>query len=182
MSDTVAGRSNGVVRDEVEEDRCFCIEPPLCLGVSPAVDAAGPPSHMCDKLSVRATNVLKELAMEITGEAPPKGPWFPPVDVLRKLTLQQLRGAKNCGPKTIDEILRWARSREVAIEATFYSGKSLPMWHEVVTEYTHGEFTAKEIWQALDRSVRRSNAKVLVAFQKLLMRIIRPNSEVGGVD
>src|SRR4051812_37640081 len=46
--------------------------------------AAATPAH----LSVRAENVLKELAVELTGEIPPKGRWAPPSKLLGKLTFR----------------------------------------------------------------------------------------------
>src|SRR6516162_9584073 len=60
-------------------------------------------------LSVRAQNVLKELAVELTGEQPPKGAWAPPRELLLALTAERLNAARNCGPRTAREITAWAR-------------------------------------------------------------------------
>ncbi|MGH6751321.1 MAG: hypothetical protein ACREDP_04065, partial [Bradyrhizobium sp.] len=76
-----------------------------------------------DRLSVRAENVLKELATELAGENPPKGRWIPSDNLLRKLTFKYLLTARNCGPQTIDEIVQWAAMRGVIIQRPFYAGK-----------------------------------------------------------
>src|SRR5437868_13824824 len=46
-------------------------------------------------LSIRAENVLKELAVELTGEIPPKGRWVPSGELLQKLTFRHLLTARN---------------------------------------------------------------------------------------
>src|ERR1700759_2847312 len=63
------------------------------------------------ELSVRAVNVLKELAPELIGQDPPKGAWVPPDDLLQRLTARHLATARNCGPQTAREIISWARGR-----------------------------------------------------------------------
>lgn len=62
------------------------------------------------KLSVRAQNVLKELAVELTSEQPPKGTWSPSRELLRALTAERLATARNCGPHTMREIVDWAQA------------------------------------------------------------------------
>ena len=66
-------------------------------------------------LSVRAQNVLKELAVELTGEQPPKGTWTPPRELLLTLTAERLATARNCGPHTMREIVDWAQACGVTI-------------------------------------------------------------------
>ena len=85
-----------------------------------------------DLLSGRAENVLKEWAAGMTGEDPPKGRWTPPGDLLRKLRFSDLATARNCGPRTVDEIIGWARSQGVVIQRPFHAGKSLSaMWRDI---------------------------------------------------
>jgi hypothetical protein len=62
-------------------------------------------------LSNRALNVLKILAAEITGECPPRARWMPSPALLREITYKHLVTARNCGPQTVGEIIRWARGR-----------------------------------------------------------------------
>lgn len=77
-------------------------------------------------LSVRAENVLKILAPELTGEAPSRGRWTPSDLLLQRLTYKHLSTARNCGPQTIAEIVGWAQTRGTTIHRSLYSGKSLP--------------------------------------------------------
>ena len=63
------------------------------------------------ELSVRAENVLKMLAPELTGDNPPPGKWTPPDLLLQRLTYGHLSTARNCGPQTTAEIVRWAKMR-----------------------------------------------------------------------
>ena len=76
-------------------------------------------------LSVRAENVLKILAPELTGEAPSRGRWTPSDLLLQRLTYKHLSTARNCGPQTIAEIVGWAQTRGTTIHRSLYSGKSL---------------------------------------------------------
>lgn len=125
------------------------------------------------ELSVRAENVLKELALQLTGETPPKGRWMPPRKLLEKLTFRDLATARNCGPQTIDEILRWAEAHGTVIEPPFHTGKSLSaMWGDLIDKLSTGEFTKAEIAEALERSIRRKNTKIPVAFQSILWAIL----------
>src|SRR5450759_4459227 len=114
--------------------------------VSPILkDVSAAPAQR-DVLSVRAENVLKELAAELTGEDPPSGRWAPSSDLLRKLGYGELQAARNCGPQTTDEIVRWARSQGVVIERPFHASKSLSaMWRDIVARSSAGKFTKAEI-------------------------------------
>jgi hypothetical protein len=124
-------------------------------------------------LSVRAENVLKELAGELTGETPPKGRWTPSSELLRKLTYQDLSTARNCGPQTTDEIIRWASAKGVAIQQPLHAGKSLSaMWRDIVAKSSKGEFARAEIAEALQRSTRRKNTRIPVAFQNILVKVL----------
>jgi len=124
-------------------------------------------------LSVRAQNVLKELAVELTGKCPPKGTWVPPDDALRELSYNHLRLARNCGPQTADEIIRWAQSRGVTIERPLHDGKSLSAtWRDIVARFSTAEFTRVEIVEALERSIRRKNTRIPVAFQDMLVKLL----------
>jgi len=125
------------------------------------------------ELSVRAENVLKELAVELTGETPPKGRWVPSADLLGKLTFRHLSTARNCGPQTTDEILRWAESEGVAIPRPVHAGKSLSAtWRDLMVRCSKGEFSKAEILEALEKSARRGNTRIPVAFQTILLQIL----------
>lgn len=129
-----------------------------------------------DVLSVRAENVLKELAVELIGERPPKGRWAPSDGLLRKLSYKDLQVARNCGPQTTHEIVRWARTRGVVIERPFHEGKSLSaMWRDVIAKFSTSEFAKAEIVQALERSMRRKNTRIPVAFQNILVKLLNAN-------
>jgi hypothetical protein len=131
-----------------------------------------------DVLSGRAENVLKCLAADLTGEDPPKGRWTPSPSLLRKIGYSDLQVARNCGPQTVDEIVRWARSQGVVIERPFHAGKSLStMWRDVVASSLAGEFTTAEIAEALERSIRRKNARIPVPVQGLLLDLLK---QAGG--
>jgi hypothetical protein len=124
-------------------------------------------------LSVRAENVLKVLAAELTEAHPPKGRWVPSGQLLRKLSYRDLQAARNCGPQTTDEIIRWARSQGVVIEQPLHAGKSLSaMWRDIIARSSTGEFTKAEIAEALERSRRRKNTRIPVAFQNLLVKVL----------
>ena len=112
--------------------------------------------------------------MELTGECPPKGRWIPSNKLLRKLTFRHLQTARNCGPQTIDEIVEWAGLRGVAIPLPFHAGKSLSaMWRDIIAGFSSGELTMAEIAEALERSARRKNTKIPVAFQNLLLKVLK---------
>jgi hypothetical protein len=124
-------------------------------------------------LSIRAENVLKELAVELTGERPPKGRWVPSGELLQKLTFRHLLTARNCGPHTTDEIVKWAESRGVVINQPFHAGKSLSAtWRDLIVRCSKGEFTKAEIVEALEKSARRRNTRIPVAFQIILLQML----------
>ena len=124
-------------------------------------------------LSVRAQNVLKELAVELTGEQPPKGAWVPPRELLLALTAERLNAARNCGPRTAREITAWAHGCGVTIKPPFRVGRSLSqMWAKLATEASRGSLTNAEIIAALQRSIKRKSARVPVPFQIALLKIL----------
>jgi hypothetical protein len=134
-----------------------------------AAAAAGQP----DGLGIRAENVLKELAVELIGETPPKGRWVPSGELLQKLTFRHLLTARNCGPQTTEEILRWAESRGVVIDRPVHAGKSLSAtWRDLIVRCSKGEFTKAEIVEVLEKSARRRNTRIPVAFQLILLQIL----------
>jgi hypothetical protein len=134
---------------------------------------AAAPAAPQDGLSIRAENVLKQLAAELTGETPPKGRWTPSSELLRKLTSRDLLTARNCGPQTTDEILRWAGSQGVIIQQPFHAGKSLSaMWQDIIAKYYRGAFARAEIAEALQKSTRRKNTRIPLAFQSILVKIL----------
>jgi hypothetical protein len=141
------------------------------LSIVKDVSAAAEPLNV---LSVRAQNVLKELTFELTGECPPKGKWVPSDRLLRKFSYRQLRVARNCGPQTMDEIVRWARLRGVIIERPLHDGKSLSAaWQDIVARSSTAEFKRVEIVEALERSIRRKNTRIPVAFQDMLVKLLK---------
>ena len=135
-------------------------------------DSGRPDEPAACALSGRALNVLKLLAVELTGESPAKN-WIPSTALLREVTFERLFNARNCGPLTIDEIVRWAGSRGVTIAPRSYVGKSLPeMWHELVVKFAAGKLTQDQIAGAFERSVRRKSTKVPLAVQRVLVRLL----------
>ena len=141
------------------------------------VSAAAPIPKRAE-LSVRAENVLKELAAELTGEISPKGRWVPSRELLEKLTFGHLFTARNCGPQTTDEIVRWAKTRGVVIQAPFHAGKSLSAtWRDLIVRFSTGEITKAEIAEALERSARRRNTRIPVAFQNILWKMLSSAGE-----
>jgi hypothetical protein len=126
-----------------------------------------------DRLSVRAENVLKELAAELTGENPPRGRWIPSGRLLRMLNFNDLLAARNCGPQTIEEIIRWANLRGAAIRPPFHAGKSLSaMWQDLIVKSSRGKISKAEIAEALEKSARRRNTRIPVAFQAVLVKLM----------
>lgn len=130
------------------------------------------------KLSVRAQNVLKELAVEFTGEQPPKGNWSPSRELLRALTAERLATARNCGPRTMREIVDWAHGCGVTIKPVIPSGGSLSqMWAELIANASAGALTGAEIAGALQRSIRRKSVRIPIAFQVILVKILLSSFE-----
>src|SRR5690348_10595132 len=71
-----------------------------------------------DRLSVRAINVLKILADEITGEIPPREDWVPPESLLRKITVERLSiGRRNhpLGGSARREVPARVSRRQIAV-------------------------------------------------------------------
>lgn len=126
------------------------------------------------ELSVRAENVLKMLAVELTGDTPPQGRWTPPDLLLQKLTYSQLSTARNCGPQTTAEIVRWAETRGTVLHPPLRVGPSLSaMWHEMISRFSTGEISKTEVAEALENSTRRRNTRIPVALQKIILQLIR---------
>ncbi|HLZ05441.1 MAG TPA: hypothetical protein VKR55_25240 [Bradyrhizobium sp.] len=150
-----------------------------CFGLALASPAKHPsgnaPAGAGDDhvLSVRAINVLKILADDIMGEIPPQDDWVPPDELLRKITVERLSIARNCGPRTVEEITRWAQARGVTIQPLFHAGKSLSeAWRDLVARFSAGELTKAELAEALEKSVRRNSTRVPVAIQRILLRYL----------
>ena len=138
----------------------------LQVGFDEAVTALEP-------LSVRAENVLKILAVELTGETPPQGRWTPSERLLEKLTYKHLSIARNCGPRTTAEIIKWARARGKMIERLPQTGRSLAvMWRDTIEKFSTGEITKDEVATALRNSTRRRNTRIPVALQQILLQLI----------
>jgi hypothetical protein len=125
------------------------------------------------KLGLRALNVLKMLAGEITGEVPPRNGWVPPEALLRRITMERLSTARNCGPQTLNEIARWAAARGVKIQPMFHAGKSpSEIWRDLSVKFAAGGLTQAEVVEALEKSVRRRTTSVPVAIQRILLRFL----------
>lgn len=126
------------------------------------------------ELSVRALNVLRELSAELTGDCPPKGSsWCPPDELLRLLSGKHLATARNCGPHTTREIIVWAAGHGIVIEPLPRSGKALSVvWHDLAAEAAARKLTKTEITETLERSIRRGSARIPVAFQIVLLKIL----------
>ncbi len=130
------------------------------------------------KLSTRAENVLKILAVELTGEEPPRGRWVPSELLLQRLSYKHLAAARNCGPQTTAEIIEWAQGRGTDIRLSFPAGKSFSaMWQHVLAKCSTGEVSKAEIADALETSTRRRNTRIPVALQKILLQFIRSSNE-----
>ncbi len=125
-------------------------------------------------LSGRALNVLKMLADELMGEVPPRDDWVPPESLLRRITVERLSIARNCGPRTTDEIIRWAEARGVTIQPVFHAGKSLSeTWRDLSARFAAGDLTKAELAEALEKSVRRKSTKIPVAVQQILLKYLK---------
>ena len=129
-------------------------------------------------LGVRAENVLKMLAVELTGEHPPQGRWTPSDRLLERLTYRDLLTARNCGPQTTAEIVRWAETRGKVLQPPLRVGHSLSaMWHETISRFSTGEISKTEVAEALENSTRRRNTRIPVALQKIILQLIRSPNE-----
>jgi len=125
------------------------------------------------ELSVRAVNVLRLIAEEIVGEMPRRDDWIPSNELLRKITVERLSIARNCGPRTVDEIVSWAEARGVTIQPQFHAGKSLSeTWRDLGARFASGQLTKAELAEALEKSVRRKSTKVPVAIQRILLKYL----------
>jgi hypothetical protein len=125
------------------------------------------------ELSVRANNVLRLLANEIMGEVPTRDDWIPSNELLAKITVERLSIARNCGPRTVDEIVNWAEARGVTIQPRFHAGKSLSeTWRDLGARFASGQLTKAELAEALEKSVRRKSTKVPVAIQRILLKYL----------
>ncbi|MBN8982411.1 MAG: hypothetical protein J0I29_14215 [Rhizobiales bacterium] len=149
-------------------------EPRAQQSASALAGRSGP----AEALSVRAENVLKILAVELMGETPPQGKWTPPERLLEKLTYRHLSIARNCGPRTTAEIIRWAQARGKTIKRLPLAGRSLSaLWGDTIAKFSTGEISKAEIVTALETSTRRRNTQIPVALQQILLQII---SSSGG--
>ena len=151
-----------------------------CFGLAQMVPAqsdtlpAGGDRESEPPLSGRAINVLKMLADEIMGEVPPRDDWVPPESLLRRITVERLSIARNCGPRTTDEIIRWAEARGVTIQPVFHAGKSLSeTWRDLSAKFTAGGLSHAEITEALEKSVRRKSTTIPIAVQKILLHLLK---------
>jgi len=130
------------------------------------------------RLSGRAQNVLKELALELTGEQSPKGNWSPPRELLRALTAERLATARNCGPQTLREIVEWAEGCGVTIRPVIPPGGSLSqMWSALIANASAGALTSAEAAGALQRSIRRKSVRIPIAFQIVLVKFLLSSVE-----
>ncbi len=129
-------------------------------------------------LSVRAQNVLKELAVELTGEQPPKGGWVPSRELLLALTAERLATARNCGPRTTREIIAWAQGCGVTIKPALQPGRSLSqMWASLIASASTDVPSSAEVIAALERSIRCKSVRIPIAFQIILVKILLSSFE-----
>ncbi|WP_040301689.1 hypothetical protein [Afipia clevelandensis] len=130
------------------------------------------------QLSVRAENVLKILSTDLTGENPPRGRWTPSDLLIRRLTYRHLATARNCGPQTLAEILRWAQLKGRTIKPSFRAGKSLTiMWNDIIAKMSSGGVSKAEVAAALEVSTRRRNTRIPIEFQKALLELFNSSNE-----
>jgi hypothetical protein len=171
LDKTTAG--NGVRPATAGAEICAGAE----LGLDPSCGSAEA-APVPDKLSVRAENVLKGLAEELTGESPPQRGWIPSDRLLQTLTFRHLSTARNCGPQTTAEIINWARARGKVIRPAVRTGKSLSaMWQEAIARFSAGEISKAEVAEALENSARRRNTRIPVAFQRMLVELVKSSNE-----
>jgi hypothetical protein len=61
----------------------------------------------------------------------------------------------------------------VVIQPRLHAGKSLSAtWRDLIAKFSTGEFTKAEIAEVLEKSVRRKNTRIPVAFQSILLAIL----------
>jgi hypothetical protein len=146
------------------------------VGESVRSQAVAEPPGPC-QLSVRALNVLKLLAAEMTGEDPRKD-WLPSNSFLREVTFERLARARNCGPLTAAEIIRWAGSHGVTIARPSWAGRSFSeMWRCLEARFAAGEPVQAAVVEALDRSVRRKSTRIPIAAQRMLLKLLEVGEE-----
>jgi hypothetical protein len=138
----------------------------------PAGNVTAFPQAQPGGLSNRALNVLKMLATELMGECPPRADWTPPTALLRRLSFKHLSTARNCGPQTIQEIIRWAASRGVTIRPPSLAGKSLSDTWKQLGAKSAGQLSAADMAEALEKSIRRKSTTIPVAIQKILLQLL----------
>jgi len=69
--------------------------------------------------------------------------------------------------------MRWANLRGPAIKPPFHAGKSLSaMWQDLIAKSSRGEISKAEITEALEKSARRKNTRIPVAFQAILVKLM----------
>lgn len=137
-----------------------------------------PADRLPRELSVRAENVLKMLAVELTGEDPPQGRWTPSDQLVERLTYRHLATARNCGPQTTAEIVKWGETRGKTLRPPLRVGHSLSaMWDETISRFSRGEISKIEVAEALENSTRRRNTRIPVALQKIILQLIRSPGE-----
>ena len=151
------------------------LKPPPAV---PAPDATLDQAAPAVRLSARALNVLKELAVELTGERPPKRDWTPSRALLAELTADRLATARNCGPRTMLEIMAWAQAQGMQVAPSFRAGRSLShMWTRLIASGSTGTLTPAEIAGALRQSIRRKSMRIPVAFQIILLELLSSLSQ-----
>jgi hypothetical protein len=178
----VSRRSRDAPPERGEAASVFTIN--TCFGAaaepfphSPSVLGRGENVESCE-LSVRAMNVLKLLAAEMTGESPPRDNWVPSASFLQSVTFDCLAKARNCGPLTIAEIIRWAGSRGVSITPPIHAGKSLSeTWRCLEARFAMGKLTKAELTEALEWSVRRRSVRIPLGIQRILMKLLNRSGD-----
>ena len=87
--------------------------------------------------------------------------------------MKRLSTARNCGPHTADEIVKWAASQGVTIQPIRHAGKSLStMWKDLEQKFAAGALSTIEVTEALERSIRRRSTKIPLTFQIILLSLI----------
>ena len=92
--------------------------------------------------------------------------------------MKSLLLARNCGPQTADEIVKWAASRGVTIRPTLHTGRSLSaMWRDLEAKFSAGKLTKIELTEALEKSVRRKSTKIPLALQVILLSLLNSSCD-----